>query len=101
MRRRMNWRVVRSNLEEAREQLESLEARAASSAKPSEAEMAIALEHAYHHLNFAWNARHVPDSMFRRLTNAQFNQWSRHPRELKPLKVAEVRPKLRRHTVKS
>jgi hypothetical protein len=86
-----NWRVIQSNLREAREQIEILEAAARSSPKPSDIELAIGLEHAYHHLNFAWNARFASEAEFRTLSDEQFNKWSRYPRELKPFRITITR----------
>jgi hypothetical protein len=85
--KRRNWRIIESNLREAREQLEALEADVRSSKKPSDVELAIGLEHAYHHLNFAWNARFASEQVFRQMSDGQFNVWSKYPRELKPFRI--------------
>lgn len=87
--KRRNWRLIASNLREAREQIEAIEALIQSSSKPSDAELAVQLEHAYHHLNFAWNARFTADSDFRALSDDQFNQWSKYPKDLKPFRITE------------
>lgn len=80
MARRINWRIVRSNLPEAREELQRLEAMAADPNDRSEVVLEIGLGHAYHHLNFAWHIRHIKTSQYRHLTNREFKRWGRFPR---------------------
>jgi len=45
------------------------------------------LEHVYHHLNFAWHVRRVSTKRYSRLTDEEFNQWSRYPKELEEGKI--------------
>jgi hypothetical protein len=85
--RKLNWEIILSNLAEAREQLEMIEARAKSGEPPAEGEFQIMLEHAYHHLNFAWHVRRVSTKRYSRLTDEEFNQWSRYPKELEEGKI--------------
>ena len=56
--RSLNIEIIVSNLTEASEELEKLRARA-SNVELNEANLQVGLLHAYHHLNFAWNIRHV------------------------------------------
>ena len=49
---RLNWKTIKGNITEAREELEQVEARLASKTI-SEGELQVSLEHAYFHLNFA------------------------------------------------
>ena len=87
-----NRSLVKRQLEEAREQIEDLEGRLKSRSRLNEAEFEILLGHAYHHLNFAWNCRNVPEKVYRSLTSAQFRKWGRVP-----LRVAEnMVPKTRK-----
>lgn len=46
MRKRLNWKIILSNIAEAREQLEEIEARVENGKKPSEIELEIMLGHA-------------------------------------------------------
>ena len=84
---RLTWRIILSNIAEAREQLEQIEAQAKGKKKPSEIELQIMLEHAYHHLNFAWNIRHVSAKRYSELTDEEFNEWSKFPKDLDEFKL--------------
>ena len=46
----------------------------------TEMSLHVSLDHAYHHLNFAWNIRRTPEEREHRLTNKYFKRWSRFPR---------------------
>jgi len=63
-----------SNIKEAREELEELEARIASTKKPLEVELELSLRHAYHHINSAWNVRHIETRKYRNLTESDFKK---------------------------
>jgi hypothetical protein len=53
----------------------------------SEEEFQIGLEHAYHHLNFAWNIRHISMEDYRNLSDKQFNEWSKFPVGIEPYNI--------------
>ncbi len=78
----LTWSIVRSNLREAAGQLEDTLARIDRDDPPSEAELAIQLSHAYHHLNVAWNARRASPTEYRHLSEDQFARWGRYPRTM-------------------
>jgi hypothetical protein len=80
----MTFEIVQSNLAEAREELTKLEA-AAAAGTLKEVDFQIRLAHAYHHLNFAWNIRHVAASTYAKLTQEQFEEWGRYPAEIEQL----------------
>ena len=80
--KRLNWEVIASNIAEAREQLQALERTILSVKKRSEVDLQIGLEHAYHHLNFAWNARRITSPRYRRLSDPDFRYFSRIPGDL-------------------
>ena len=46
----------------------------------SEMSLHVSLDHAFHHLNFAWNIRRTPEEREYRLTHKYFKRWSRFPR---------------------
>ena len=69
---RMNWKIIGSNIQEAREQLEEIERLISSKKYPSEGELQVMVEHAYHHLNFAWNTRRVATKQYKRLSDEEF-----------------------------
>jgi len=75
----INWRIVLSNIKEAREELEGLESQIASNKKPSEVRLELSLRHAYHHLNTAWNARHSETAQYRNLTEHDFKAFGTFP----------------------
>ena len=82
MKKRLNWKVILHNIAEAREQLERIEALRKEGQKVSEVELQIWLEHAYHHMNFAWNIRHAPTRAYTKLRDEDFNRWSKFPKEI-------------------
>lgn len=82
MRRPINWRIVLSNVTEAREELQQLEAIIADRTRRSRESLEVSLSHAYHHLNYAWRVKHVPTSRYARLTNAEFNRWGEFPKDV-------------------
>jgi hypothetical protein len=87
--KKLNWHIILSNLAEAREQIEAIEARLKAGEKLNEVGLQILFEHTYHHLNFAWNARHASDKQYSRLTDAQFNQWSKFPEEIEAYETSD------------
>jgi hypothetical protein len=82
--RSLNLEIIVSNLTEAAEEFEKLRARA-SNGELNEANLQVELLHAYHHLNFAWNIRHVSTSQYTKLTQEQFNRWGKYPSEIENL----------------
>src|SRR5437016_1471336 len=80
----LNLEIIQSNLSEAIEELETLRRRA-SRGELSQADLQVGLCHAYHHLNFAWNVRHVPTSKYANLTKSQFNRWGKYPAKIETL----------------
>lgn len=87
--RRLNRRVILSNVSEAREELERIEALVRGGGKLSEGELSLMFEHAYHHLNYAWNARRTSDGQHRNLKDEDFNAWGRFPTDLELPTLAE------------
>jgi hypothetical protein len=83
-RKKLNLEIIKSNLSEAREELEKLERKAATGAL-SEVELQIGLQHAYQHLNFSWNIRRIPTTQYANLTQEEFDKWGRYPSEIESL----------------
>ena len=81
----LNWERIVSNLIEAIEQLEDLVEASKDDDPPSEAELQIALYHAYHHINFAWNVRHLSSARYALMTDEDFETWGRYPTEVENL----------------
>jgi hypothetical protein len=78
----MPWEVIASNIAEAREQLQKIEARISRGAPPNESEFQIMMQHAYHHLNFAWNMRNHPVERYAQLSQEDFERWGTFPDDL-------------------
>jgi tRNA(Ile2) C34 agmatinyltransferase TiaS len=77
---KLNWEIILSNIQEAKEELEKLENDIASSEKPDEVELELSLKHTYHHLNFAWNIRNLETEKYKNLTDTEFKKWSEFPK---------------------
>ena len=78
----LNWEIILSNIREAREQLEEIEREALSETPPEEVELRLGMNHAYHHLNFAWNVRHESTERYASLTQEDFERWGQYPPEI-------------------
>lgn len=78
---RLNRKLIAHNVADARERLESLERRLEDGTL-REGHLQVMLEHAYHHMNVAWNARHAPIGRYRRMSDRDFNTWGRFPRNI-------------------
>lgn len=78
----MNWQIIKSNIKEAREELEKIEKEINSSEPPEEIEFMLMLEHAYHHLNFAWNIRNVATDKYATMIDEDFNRWGKFPTDI-------------------
>ncbi len=61
-----------TEIREAREELEKLEHKIASSNKPVEIELELSLRHAYH--------RHIENGKYSNLTEADFKKWGKFPK---------------------
>ena len=47
-----------------------------------EVELQVAMEHLYHHLNTAWNARHVSSARAWKAAARDFRTWRKFPKDL-------------------
>ena len=78
----MNRRWVLFHLNEASEELKKLQAALQSAAVVEKEEFEIAIEHAYHHINTAWNSRSISDQEAASHSDADFIEWRQFPKEL-------------------
>ena len=78
----MHESFVASHLSEALEELQRTISSLQSSGAYSEEELQVALEHAYHHLNTAWNGRNTSPVKAGAATDAEFTVWGRFPADL-------------------
>jgi hypothetical protein len=88
---KLNYDLLRHHVAEAREELQDIEKELQAAAKPDEHALQVWFDHAFHHLNFAWNARRATKNQFGNLTGENFNRWSKLPRDINVTKV-DVRP---------
>lgn len=77
----MNRRVVLFHLREAVEELERTIGELSQDRRYGEGAFEVAMGHAYHHLNTAWNGRNQTEKQFRYCTDQDFNRFRRFPRE--------------------
>lgn len=66
------------NLADAVEELQRIQ-KALEDPEYCEFEFRLDLAHAYHHVNFAWNARSASDDSLLHLSDSNFTAWSRFP----------------------
>lgn len=76
-----NKYLILENIQEAREQLEEIEKQLQDDSDYDDVELRIELEHAYHHLNFAWNIRNEDDKKIDKFSNEDFQKWSKFPKD--------------------
>ena len=74
-----NKYLIASNIEEAKEQLEEILKDIEEDKEYSEVELQIALEHAYHHLNYAWNIRNIEEARAEACSKSDYKAWSKYP----------------------
>jgi hypothetical protein len=74
-----NKELIAINIEEARDELASILSDLEKDSDYSEIELKIALEHAYHHLNYAWNIRNVDEDRIGGCSEEDYKTWSKYP----------------------
>ena len=74
--------MVQSNIQEAREELQELERTIKKSGRRNETQLQISLQHAYHHMNFSWNARQKSDRAYAKLIKQDFEKWGEFPTDI-------------------
>jgi hypothetical protein len=87
--KRLNWKVIKNNISEARQELEEIESLIGSGELPEEGELQIMVEHAYHHINFAWNARSMSAKRYANLTDEDFNSYGKFPTDVEEWRVPD------------
>ena len=78
----MNKEYIKFNLSEAVEQLKKTLERMDNDKKYSEIEYELDMEHAYHHLNHAWNARNEPTEKTKKCEQSDFDKWRQFPTDI-------------------
>ena len=82
----LNFDFIVNNLRDVREQIDEL-VKLAEAGDLDDVNFELKMEHAYHHLNFAWNIRHVPPDRASRCVAEDFNDWSMFPSDLEIYKI--------------
>lgn len=77
----MNRRVVLFHLREAADELKRTVQGLKRDENFSEDSLEVAMGHAYHHLNTAWNGRNQTDKQFRECSDGDFNRFRKFPRQ--------------------
>jgi hypothetical protein len=73
-----NIYLMAQSLEEAKEQIEEILSDLKNN-EYSEGELKGDLEHAYHHLNYAWHIRNVDEDRAKSCSAEDFKEWSKFP----------------------
>ena len=76
----MKKKYVLYNLKEAREELD----RTISDIQedPDYGDFVVAIQHLYHHINTAWNARDASEDETEQCSQENFKKWSQFPTDL-------------------
>ena len=83
----MNKEHVLFHLKEAAEELNRTISELEENADYGEAEHWVAMQHLYHHLNTAWNARAVDAARIAKASDSDFNAWGSYPKDLPVMEV--------------
>ena len=75
------------HLEEAADALQKLISDASSDPEYGEEELAVDMQHLYHHINTAWNARNTVPTDVEPGTDRLFNEWSKFPSDLEMMSL--------------
>lgn len=95
---KLNYGLIRLHVAEAREELQQIEAQLLAEVKPDTDHLQVWFDHAFHHLNTAWNARHATAKQEAELSAENFNRWGRFPRDINFAEVDVQRPKRKRRS---
>lgn len=74
-----NRDLIAINLEEAIEQLQETAKELRENPEYSEIELQLDLEHAYHHLNYAWHIRSASEPEVAECSQENYAKWSKFP----------------------
>ena len=80
-----NKRYMIFNLNEAKEEIDSIIKELEEDPECSDGNLQVGFAHLYHHINFAWNIRHLDNEKQDRvsfLTDDEFHEWSQFPQDI-------------------
>ena len=78
----MNRSWVLLNLREAEEELRKTIAEIESTPDYGYGEFVVAVSHAYHHLNTAWNSRDEAEAVVHECSEENFEKWRQFPTDI-------------------
>jgi len=78
----MNREWVLFHLREAQQELARTIADIEADPRYDVGELSVAVGHAYHHLNTAWNSRDEPESRVHACTDVDFLRWRQFPTDV-------------------
>jgi hypothetical protein len=78
---RLNRGWIAAHIAEAQEELRRIESQITNEGF-SELESQMAMQHAFEHLNTAWNTRNVPGEHFAGASDVDFESWRKLPMDL-------------------
>jgi len=77
----VNRALVLHHLTEAHQSLSRMLAEARRDEEWGIGELGVEMQHLYHHINTAWNARYSPNAVGQ-ASDAEFREWSAFPADL-------------------
>lgn len=83
---KLNWEIILYNLKDVREQIDEI-ITLAEAGDLDKINFQVKMEHAYHHLNSAWNIRHLGTKRYAKCAKKDFNEWSKYPRDLEEYEI--------------
>jgi hypothetical protein len=78
----MNKDYIIFNLREALKELERAVEELQGDSEYGEGKFMVAMEHAYHHMNTAWNARNCTEQAVRQCTLKDSERWRQFPTDM-------------------
>lgn len=79
----MNKEYILLNLREALEEIEHMIRKLENEPACGEPELHVAMIHAYHHMNIAWNARNSTKEQTFERTAEEFESWGLFPEDIR------------------
>ena len=83
----MNREWVLFHLTEARDEINKTLKEIRETPDYGYGEFWVAMQHLYHHVNTAWNARDATATQVEKPTDDDFNRWSQFPTDLPAMQV--------------
>jgi hypothetical protein len=79
---KLNRTIIRYDIGDCVEELQKILEKIAARRPLDEIEYRVAMQHAFHHLNFAWNARRWPMKRYERCAERDFKKAGDFPKDL-------------------